>query len=1154
MRTSSFKGFGVPHSYSRGKISRVKRILQKDKGSEVKTGSFENSASSQATGDKDRAVLHSRTERVASDGGCERIKREASRTMPAQFWHELTVGSRIDSELVNINCRFIEGDEVYSTLLYAKPQSEIRRNDGRLRDKWLKKYSQIADDGALYFNGLDPHRNWEQDSEWGRLKPRTPRIGWDGKVHKYESPVKPASYHPLYFRVSRSIWEKVSKRYGVEIPAEASNFWQWVQQHPGIPAILAEGEKKALCLLSLGFVAVALPGIWCGRVGSKIPGLEQLHPDLVPITKDRKFTILFDYEEKQKTRWQIFQATQRTGKCIQDAGGKCEVALLPGKEKGVDDWVVALDDRAEHYLEGLLQNPLSLKEHRERHFFILRDLKEYKPNVVVNTKRLSEVVRLPKSGTVVLWSDVGTGKTFLLERWRQENYQKRFLNNGHRISLLRNLSKRLKTEFYSKLNAGDYSKSEALSITADSLWKLTNDLQAYDCVFIDEVAQYLWHVLNSKTLKERRHEILETLKFVVKNAQLLVLADAHISDEVIDFFMNMRPKGQEPYIVKNNYRAGGRKVFWYEGKNYSALYAKAEELIEQGQKPMFCSNSKNAIKKMERDLLKRFPEFATKIIAIHGENSGSQENVEFIEDINKQVKTVYLLLCSPSLSTGVDINVDHFDAIIGVFYGLNQSAEDCIQQLWRNRTNIPMYVWAASHPSFGYRETNPRKIREDILSNNQNNSIIIKIDDSTGQKGAEIEWQFDIYCRMMAKRNRSINNLRQDLKLLLQEMGNEIIPMGDEIDQALQKRLKIARDEIDELHCLQVASAADISLSVYLNRQNQDYLSPQELLECERFRINDFYGELVTPELVKLDDGGRLSPKILEFEGAVETPGEPTIKNEEQIPSPPQILIDKDSSDRENYPFSWDWGNRSLRWFTRERLGFHRLLSRLLKGEEYSGQDEDIQQLAKLVKQNSADIKRTLGFLIKEEDSPNKIVGLLLQQLGLRTQCRQEGKGKNRVRKYSLVSEHAIFNQEVVDYRRRKREERERRRRQEQEANERHRRVLQSLYSRSEPQHQTGEGLQPGHTPPTIREKDNNMAGCVSKSQCTDNSEEESGNSAKCTDKNARISKREFEQLKRISRESEEKAYLLQSMLVGVGEITRFLYDQIMEEFAFASF
>ena len=62
--------------------------------------------------------------------------------------------------------------------------------------------------------------------------------------------------------------------------------------HPEIPIILTEGEKKAACLLSLGFVAIALPGIWMGRVKDSEKNMDYLHPDLMPmVSKGRKFII-----------------------------------------------------------------------------------------------------------------------------------------------------------------------------------------------------------------------------------------------------------------------------------------------------------------------------------------------------------------------------------------------------------------------------------------------------------------------------------------------------------------------------------------------------------------------------------------------------------------------------------------------------------------------------------------------------------------------------------------------------------------------------------------------------------------------------------------------------------------------------------------------
>ncbi|NJR76872.1 MAG: hypothetical protein HC773_31705 [Scytonema sp. CRU_2_7] len=54
--------------------------------------------------------------------------------------------------------------------------------------------------------------------------------------------------------------------------------------------------------------------------------------------------------------------------------------------------------------------------------------------------------------------------------------------------------------------------------------------------------------------------------------------------------------------------------------------------------------------------------------------------------------------------------------------------------------------------------------------------------------------------------------------------------------------MKAAGIAIDEEHYHQVANAKDIDLRTYTSRQHQNYLKPEEVLECEKFRIQDTYG------------------------------------------------------------------------------------------------------------------------------------------------------------------------------------------------------------------------------------------------------------------------------------------------------------------------
>ncbi|MBD2682404.1 MULTISPECIES: plasmid replication protein, CyRepA1 family [Nostoc] len=1050
-------------------------------------------------------------------------------------WQEWVIGSAVDPTIVALNVRSLQGDEIYEYLLYALPQT-ARRNDGRLRDGYLIRYVHLRD-GSWWSSGLDPHNNW-LPMMWGRAKPDSPRLPWEGersrgagreftniaspasspKPIKYESPPKTPN-RVTYFRVPLHIWQKISIRYDVPMPddivitqeGEALGFWAWVLSHLEIPVFLTEGEKKAGCLLSLGYVAIALPGIWNGRVGKE--GFERLHPDLVPMARDgRKFIILFDYEIKTKTKWQVFQAIRRTANVILDAGSQCEVALLPGPEKGIDDWVVALGNKALKAVAAMIADALTVQEYQKRFFLKKsRDLHKYKPDVTVNTRYLSEAIgSLPQSGLVGLASDMGTGKTEIMAIVRRDNPELSFLNNGHRVNLLKNLSDRLISVMYSAIACSDWSKAKALSITVDSLYKMVNDLQAYDIIFIDEACQYLAHLLQSKTCKEHRGLILEVLEYLVYNAKLVVLADAHLDDLTIDFFRAMRPFGEKPYIIKNEYRSGGRQVHWYEGEDSSAIVAQIHLQLMLGKRPIVVSDSKRFIKKLERalnevvqqrsirnglrpasltqvasrslkncekqrtdncELLEDAPESEDdrklRVWAIHSENSGSEENIIFIREINTAIQSVDALLTTPSLGTGVDISTYHFDVIFGVFHAVSQSATECAQQLWRYRPNVPMHVWVAPRPPFGYAQTNPRHIKQKILQKNEMTAFLIRIDKETGKRGAEKDWALDTYCQIEAQRNWSINNLRADLRSLLVEMGNTIVCAGDGTDEAALHLMKAAGNTIDSEHYRKVANAKDIDRKTYNARQHQDYLKPEEVLECEKFRIHDTYGMTVTPELVEKDDGGRLIKKLVALEAILAAPGE-AIADEHgrEFVTPPFVVAERDRIERDRLPICTDWGNHSTSWLMRHRLGLRAILTDLMDGVEIKGDEPMIKALSDFSKRNAPHIKGILNLTIPLDESPVWILSQYLLQLGLTTQSRRPTENGQRVRYYRLDPDDVAFACQVLMYRQAQRAQRERRRQEKQAQNAAYAARMQTMY-----------GVNTPSTPPIIEDGSNNCEG-----------------------------------------------------------------------------
>ena len=123
-------------------------------------------------------------------------------------WRE----SSVDDQLTALNLLSLQGTEPKNHLFSFLPNSE-RRNDGRVRDKWLHRYAH-TEAGGYWISGLDPHNNW-QKWDVGRFKPNIPRLDGNGKTIKYESQPKSES-HPTYFDVPNHIWDKVAKRYRIK--------------------------------------------------------------------------------------------------------------------------------------------------------------------------------------------------------------------------------------------------------------------------------------------------------------------------------------------------------------------------------------------------------------------------------------------------------------------------------------------------------------------------------------------------------------------------------------------------------------------------------------------------------------------------------------------------------------------------------------------------------------------------------------------------------------------------------------------------------------------------------------------------------------------------------------------------------------------------
>jgi len=257
--------------------------------------------------------------------------------------------SAIDKELVDLNIGAVDlswtfdndlENEDIGFILERLNWNTSRKNDGRLRDNTIASVLKL--EGGWFIKPF-----WSladrQITDYFRFKPDCPQPDpkKNGKLKKYlgavSSPV--CLYTP---NVPRQIWEKIANRYGVEI--EGNNFWEWILGHPEIPAIPTEGEKKALCGLSAGFLTVSLPGIDCGYKSVFDADGEGKHLELIPdlaalAEGGRGFLIAFDRDANPKTIQRVARSRQKLAMLLDELGSDTYTINWSDKYKGFDDFI-----------------------------------------------------------------------------------------------------------------------------------------------------------------------------------------------------------------------------------------------------------------------------------------------------------------------------------------------------------------------------------------------------------------------------------------------------------------------------------------------------------------------------------------------------------------------------------------------------------------------------------------------------------------------------------------------------------------------------------------------------------------------------------------------------------------------------------------------
>ena len=939
------------------------------------------------------------------------------------------LSSAVDPEIIRLNVESLEGDAALERL--TENAIESIGKDQKVPHsfqyatspvaKILDRYSDMSSEG-WWCSGINILTG--EPSQWGCYKPDKPRISQEkGKVKpiKYEHPAKtPTEIFAL--RVPDHIWQAIGDRYGIapycllptrdtDTPPLISNlgnnpgvsFWQWVIDNPSIPLLITEGAKKAGSLLTAGYVAIALPGIYSGYRqlkdchGQPID-LPRLIPQLMPFCGGgREMAFFFDQDTKQKTIKNVRRAIERTGKLLGYKGCKVSVARWSSYWKGIDDFIAS---QGVDELDQVFSERISLDAYKIENFSAIT------PDLTINERYIPQSLEIPESAKIIgIKAPKGTGKTEWIAAKIAPLLAKgdRVLVLTHRVQLGLELSRRFGVNYRSELVKNEDGSLLGYVLCIDSLHGKANPrFNPNDwentTIIIDECEQVFWHLLNSPTCEKYRSKIIdslrELLRIAVSTGGKIYLSDADLGMNAIGYVQSLIGYPVPNYIIENTYKSPlKRNLYLFGGLNPSSLIQELEIAVNSGQKAIVHTDGQKhksnwGTRNLEYYLKKKYPNL--KILRIDSESVSDRTHPAYgcMGNLDQILCQYDLVICSPVIETGVSIDVNHFDAVFAISHGV-QSVDSFAQTLARVRADIPRYIWVSEYSPnrIGNGSTDLKQLLagEHFKAKNTIRTLqsvgLREIPEFTYlEDGDKYSPSLTLWGKNAVRINLEAKNYRESLMRKLEDEGYKITPIapGDkEAIESLKDDIKSAKNENYSGHKQAVLNADTISNSEYNSLKEKRELSEGERNQLKRARIERTYGINLTDELItKHDDGWYPQIRLHYFL---------TIGND--------FLVDRDKKKLDDALENGE-GKIFKADFNKSLLSGRIQLMKILNVEQFFGAEKEFtgDSLNDWVEKFKnpriiSQIKSILGFTLSMKDTAISFAQRLLRLLGLKLNC-----------------------------------------------------------------------------------------------------------------------------------------------------------------------
>ena len=627
---------------------------------------------------------------------------------------------------------------------------------------------------------------------------------------------------------------------------------------------------------------------------------------------------------------------------------------------------------------------------------------------ILNSRYLKDDLQIPKGITLVK-SPKGTGKTEFVSQVVADPGTSVLLV-GHRRALIRQLCERLKLSCYldEGVDGVPFNPSR-YGVCLDSLSKARNI--EYDYIVIDESEQLLAHFL-SETMEDRRNDTIHRLRHHISRAKRVIALDADLGWTTFRFLnacYRTSEVSKDTTIFLNEYSDEKKPVRLYESRNH--LIAEIHEAVKEGKRCYITANSRTLIESLYEALRGFVPD--GKIISVTSSNSQQPAIQEFLSNIRKTAREYQVILTSPSVSTGVDISFENgeevFDHVFGIFEPLISTHFECDQQLLRvrNPKSVSLYITPSR---FGF-ETNLDVVKADLIVERLMETLIQGYKSDGSPSFNETHPLLNLACSVVSVERASKNNLKRNFKAYKERQNYpiEIVPADRLLANAGKDWIDDAKQRVDEKYLDTVTNARQLTydeMDEVRGLIESNEVVPSELrASFDRTRVELFYREPISKDLLVTHEGGRFIPRVLLFEDMI---------NPEVVRLQTQILKEKEFTD----PIIKVIPSRHFRTLLLQRALFSAGLWNEV-GFEWSRviDTRDLDEFITLVQRHKPQFESQFGMEVRADLNTKPISQLnsLLSCAGLRLSKLKErlAEGDKRITRYEWDMEKVSVMKEI---------------------------------------------------------------------------------------------------------------------------------------------